>query len=172
MHGNSRWVLAAQVYIWAPPFNHRARRTIEASLEWSRAVQWINIERIVKEYFTLMKKNLLHVDSKWEQLERNDTFIRAVASAAVASVVSDSEWPHRWQPTRLCHPWGSPYRKTGVGGLTFPSPVHESEKWKWSRSVVSDSSRPHGLQPTRLLCSWDFPGKSTGVGCHYLLHLF
>ena len=24
-------------------------------------------------------------------------------------------------------------------GLPFPSPMHESEKWKWSRSVVSDS---------------------------------
>ena len=50
--------------------------------------------------------------------------------------------------------------------LPFPSPVHESEKWKWSRSVVSDPQRPHGLQPTRFLCPWDFPGKSTGVGCH------
>ena len=49
-------------------------------------------------------------------------------------------------------------------GLPFPSPMHESEKWKWSRAVGSDSSRPHGLQPTRLLHSWDFPGKSTGVG--------
>ena len=47
--------------------------------------------------------------------------------------------------------------------------MHESEKWKWSRSVVSDSQWPHGLQPTRLLCPWDFPGKSTGVGCHCLL---
>ena len=54
-------------------------------------------------------------------------------------------------------------------GLPFPSPMHECEKWKWSRSVVSDSSRPHGLQPTRLLCPWDFPSKSTGVGCHCLL---
>ena len=27
-------------------------------------------------------------------------------------------------------------------GLPFPSPMHESEKWKWSRSVVSDSSEP------------------------------
>ena len=45
--------------------------------------------------------------------------------------------------------------------------MHESEKWKWSRSVVSDPQRPHGLQPTRLLCPWDFPGKSTGVGCHF-----
>ena len=54
-------------------------------------------------------------------------------------------------------------------GLPFPSPMHENEKWKWSRSVVSDSSRPHGLQPTRMFRPWDFPGKSTGVGCHCLL---
>ena len=54
-------------------------------------------------------------------------------------------------------------------GLPFPSPMHECEKWKCSRSVVSDSSWPHGLQPTRLLCPWDFPGKSTGGGCHCLL---
>ena len=47
--------------------------------------------------------------------------------------------------------------------------MHETEKWKWSRSVVSDSLRPHGLQPTRLLRPWDFPGKSTGVGCHCLV---
>ena len=53
--------------------------------------------------------------------------------------------------------------------LPFPSPMHESEKWKVSRSVVSDSLRPHGLQPTRLLCPWDFLGKNTGVGCHRLL---
>ena len=47
--------------------------------------------------------------------------------------------------------------------------MHESEKWKWSRSVVSDPQRPHGLQLTKLLHPWDFPGKSTGVGCHCLL---
>ena len=57
-------------------------------------------------------------------------------------------------------------RQEHWSGLPFPSPMHESEKWKWSRSVVSDSSRPHGLQPTRLLQPWDFPGKSSGVGCH------
>ena len=60
-------------------------------------------------------------------------------------------------------------RQEHWSGLPFTSPVHESEKWKWSRSVVSDSSRPHELQPTRLLHPWDFPGKSTGVGCHCLL---
>ena len=60
-------------------------------------------------------------------------------------------------------------RQEHWSGLPFPSPMHESEKWKWSRSVVSSSSRSHGLQPTRLLRPWDLPGKSTGVGCHCLL---
>ena len=55
-------------------------------------------------------------------------------------------------------------RQEHWSGLPFPSPVHESEKWKWSRSVVSDPQRPHGLQPTRLLHPWDFPGGSTGAG--------
>ena len=80
----------------------------------------------------------------------------------------------------LCNPIDSSPRGSPVpgilqartlGGLPFPSPTHESEKWKWSRSVVSDSSRPHGLQPIRRLHPWDFPGKSTGVGCHRLLHI-
>ena len=61
-------------------------------------------------------------------------------------------------------------RQEHWSGLPLPSPMHESEKWKWSHSVVSDSSRLHGLQPTRLLHPWGFPGKSTGVGCHCLLH--
>ena len=78
----------------------------------------------------------------------------------------------------LCDPIdGSPPGSLSLGfsrqehwsGLPFPSPMHESEKWKWSRSVVSDSSRSHGLQPTRLLHPLNFPGKSTGVGCHCLL---
>ena len=62
-------------------------------------------------------------------------------------------------------------RQEHWSGLLFPSPMHESEKWKWSCSVMSDSSWPHGLQPTRLLHPWDFPGKSTEVGWHCLLKL-
>ena len=30
-------------------------------------------------------------------------------------------------------------RQEHWSGLPFPSPVHESEKWKWSHSVMSDS---------------------------------
>ena len=74
----------------------------------------------------------------------------------------------------LCNPIdGSPPGSTAPGfsrqeywsGLPSPSPMQESEKWKWSHSVVLDSQRPHELQPTRLLHPWDSPGKSTGVGC-------
>ena len=78
--------------------------------------------------------------------------------------MSDSVQPRRWQPTRLPRPWDSPGKNTGR--LAFPSPMHESEKGKWSHLVVSDLQHPHGLQPTRLLHPWDFPGKNTGVGCH------
>ena len=62
-------------------------------------------------------------------------------------------------------------RQEHCSGLPLPSPMHESEKWKWSRSVVPDSYRTHGLHPTRLLRPWDSPGKSTGLGCHCLLPL-
>ena len=84
--------------------------------------------------------------------------------------MSNSVWP----PQMAAHQAPSYLgfsRQENWSGLSFPSPMLESEKWKWSCSVVSDSSRPHGLQPTRLLCPWDFPGKSKGVGCHCLLRI-
>ena len=39
----------------------------------------------------------------------------ALLSCKVASAVSNSVRPHRWQPTRLPRPWDSPGKKTGVG---------------------------------------------------------
>ena len=63
----------------------------------------------------------------------------------------------RFSRVRLCaipidgSPLGSPIpgilQARTLEWLPFPSPMHESEEWKWSRSVMSDSSRPHGLQP-------------------------
>ena len=89
-----------------------------------------------------------------------------------AAAKSLQSCPTLWDPIDSSSP-GSPSlgfsRQEHWSGLPFPSPMHESEKWKWSHSVMSDSSWPHGLQPTRLLRPWDFPGKSTGVGFHCLL---
>ena len=103
-------------------------------------------------------------------MERSE-FSKTAAAAAAKSLQSC---------LTLCDPIdgsppGSPVpgfsRQEHWNGLPLPSPMHESEKWKWSCSVASDSLQPHGLQPTRLLHPWDFPGKSTGVGCHCLLRL-
>ena len=81
--------------------------------------------------------------------------------------MSNSARPHRWEPTRLPHPWDSPSNNTRVG-CHF---LFQCMKVK-SESEVAQScptQRHHGLQPSRLLRPWDFPGKSTGVGCHCLL---
>ena len=85
----------------------------------------------------------------------------------------------RFSHVQLCvTPWTAAHqappslgfsRQEHWSGLPFSSPMHESEKWKWSLSVVSDSWWPHGLQSSRLLHPWDFPGKNTGVGYHCLL---
>ena len=42
-------------------------------------------------------------------------FIESCCCCCVASVVSDSVRPHRWQPNRLPRPWDSPGKNTGVG---------------------------------------------------------
>ena len=68
----------------------------------------------------------------------------AVAAAAAKSLQS---CPTPCDPIDGSPP-GSPFlgfsRQKHWSGLPFPSPMHESEKWKWSRSVVSNSSQPHG----------------------------
>ena len=86
-----------------------------------------------------------------------------------AAAKSLQSWPTLCDPINGSPPSLGFSRQEHWSELPFLSPMHEREKWKWSRSVVSDSSRLHGLQPTRLLRPWDFPGKSTGVGCHCLL---
>ena len=58
----------------------------------------------------------------------------------------------RFSRVRLCAtPWTAAHqappslgfsRQEHWSGLPFSSPVHDSEKWKWSRSVVSDFSDP------------------------------
>ena len=42
-------------------------------------------------------------------------WISCCCYCSFASVMSDSMWPHRWQPTRLPRPWDSPGKNAGVG---------------------------------------------------------
>ena len=84
--------------------------------------------------------------------------------SAAAAVKSLQSCPTLCNP-RDSSPPGSPSlgfsRQEFWSGLQFPFPMHESEKWKWSRSVVSDSSDPmdcslpgssiHGIFQARVL---------------------
>ena len=135
-----------------------------------RGAWWVTVHGVARVRHDLATK--LPPPRQWEmQLWHRDFQCSLIASIAAAAKSLQS------CPT-LCDPIddsppGSPSlgfsRQEHWSGLPFPSPMHESEKWKGSRSVVSDSLWPHGLQPTRLLRPWDFPGKSTGVGCRCLL---
>ena len=78
----------------------------------------------------------------------------------VASVVSDSVRPQRWQPTRLPHPWDSPGKNTGVGChflLQCMKVKSESEVAQWcpTPSDPMDCSLPgssiHGIFQARVL---------------------
>ena len=104
--------------------------------------------------------------SDWTELNSFFTMLSLLPLMPATAKLLQS-CPTLWDPP------GSPslgfFMQEHWSGLPFPSPMHESEKWKSSRSIVSDLQRPHGLQPTRLLRPWDFPGKSTGVGCLCLL---
>ena len=78
----------------------------------------------------------------------------------VASVVSDSVWPHRRQPTRLPRPWDSPGKNTGAGChflLQYMKVKSESEVAQ-SCSTLSDpmdctppGSSIHGIFQARVL---------------------
>ena len=57
----------------------------------------------------------------------------------ITSVVSDSVRPQRRQPTRSPQSLGFS-RQEHWSGLPFPSPMHESEKWKWSEVAHSCST--------------------------------
>ena len=67
-------------------------------------------------------------------------------------------------------------RQEHWSALPFPSPLHESEKWQWSRSVVSDSSDPmdcslpgsfvHGILQVRIL-EWIMLHRTLGNMCFF-----
>ena len=87
----------------------------------------------------------------------------------VTSVVSDSVWPHRWQPTRLPHPWDSPGKNTGLGChfLLQCMKVKSESEVTHSCPTLRD---PMDCSPPGSSIHGIFPGKRPGVGCHCLLH--
>ena len=131
-----------------------------------RASKWARLSDVLS--VLPWNKYWKHVFMLFGIIETSTSHASYCCCCLVTSVVSDSVWLHRRQPTRLPRPWNSPGKNTGVAchfllqGMKVKS---ESEV-----AQLCLTQWPHGLPPTRLLCPWEFPGKSAGVGCHCLLH--
>ena len=82
--------------------------------------------------------------------------------------MSDSVRPHRWQPTRLRHPWDSPGKNTGVGCHFLLQCMKVKSESEVAQSCLT-LRNPMDCSPPGSSVHGDFPGKSTGVGCHCLL---
>ena len=56
-------------------------------------------------------------NKKWEflTLDLSSSSLLVCCVCSVASIMSNSLWPHGLQPTRLLYPWDSPGKDTGVG---------------------------------------------------------
>ena len=74
--------------------------------------------------------------------------------------MSDSVWPHRWQPTRLPHPWDSTGKNTGVGCHFLLQCMKVKSESKVAQSCLTlsnpvDCSLPgssiHGIFQARVL---------------------
>ena len=74
------------------------------------------------------------------------TNLAAAAAAAKSLQSCPTVRPHKWQPTRLPRTLGFS-RQEHWSRLPFPSPMHESEKWKSSSSVVSTLRDPMDCSP-------------------------
>ena len=92
------------------------------------------------------------------------------AAAAAKSLQScPTLQPHRWKPTRLPRPWGSPGKNTGVGCHFLLQCMKVKSESEVTQSCLTlrnpmDRSLPgssvHGIFQARVLA---------GVGCHCLL---
>ena len=95
------------------------------------------------QYFKLVHHYYICYDDLWSvTFDARRLWLTEDSDGAAAAAKSLQSYP------TLCNPIdGSPPGSPSLGfsrqehwsGLPFPSPMHESEKWKWSRSVVSDS---------------------------------
>ena len=130
-----------------------------------------------KNLYMSIHRSIIHKSQKGETTQ---TFINwwmdeqnvlyPYCCCEVASVVSDSVRPHRWQPTGLPRAWDSPGKNTGGGCHFLLQCMTLKSQSEVAQSCLTLSDLMDCRLPGSSLHPWDFPGKSTGVGCHCLLH--
>ena len=107
-----------------------------------------NISRITQKKKKSNTEKCLTIWFLWHLLE---TITSCCCCCYVASVISESVQPHRWQPTRLPHPWDSPGKNTGVGChflLQCMKVKNESEVAKWCLTLMTPWTAAHQAPPS------------------------
>ena len=112
-------------------------------------------------FFVLIFRSLIMIHLDMDFFVYNLFGVCCCCCCYVASVVSDSVWPHRRQPARLPRPWDSPGKNTTVGChflLQCMKVKRESEvaqSWALTPSDPMDRSLPgsstHGIFQARVL---------------------
>jgi len=99
-----------------------------------------------------------HSDLGWVHVAHPGLWIFEPAAAAAKSCQSClTVWPHRWQPTRLRHPWDSPGKDTGVGCHFLLQSMKVKSESEVAQSCLTLSnpmlpgSSVHGISQSRVL---------------------
>ena len=139
------WILQARILEWVSiPFSRgssQPRDQSQVSIAGRFFTSWVTrkSKNTGVGSLSLLQWIILTQESNWSFLHCTQilyqlSFIGLCCCCCccwVASVVSDSGRPYRWQPTRLPCPWDSPGKNTGVGCTSF------STAWKWKVKVKS-----------------------------------
>ena len=121
----------------------------------------------IKKYITLLTNVQAMVFSNsqvwmWELDHKEGCYAML---CLVTSVVSDSVWPHRRQPTRLPHPWDSPGKNPGVGCHFLLQCMKVKRESEVTQSCPTLSNPMDCSLPGSSICGI-FQAR---VGCHCLL---
>ena len=96
---------------------------------WARSGSWWRTGKPDVPQFTVTKSRTQL--SNWTELIDNQLLLSH--SSRVRLCATPQTAAHQAPPSLGFS------RQEHWSGLPFPSPMHESEKWKWSHSVISDS---------------------------------
>ena len=93
-------------------------------------------------------------------------YLYVCAAAAAKSLQSCPTLYHPIDAAHQALPSLGFSRQEHCSGLPFPSPMHESEKWKWSRSIRVSGRSPgeENGQPTGGFLPGDFHGQRSLAG--------